>query len=45
MNDELTPRMKQEEPSSELVTDVFVYGTSSPGGSAEADILVVALFK
>ena len=27
MNDELTPRMKQEEPSSELVTDVFVYGT------------------
>jgi hypothetical protein len=25
--------------------DVFVYGTSSPGGSAEADILVVALFN
>jgi len=25
--------------------DVFVYGTSTAGGSAEADILVVALFK
>ena len=32
MNDELTPRMKQEEPSSELVTNVFVYGTLKSGG-------------
>tara|TARA_R110001592_G_scaffold1805_14_gene10905 strand:+ start:12490 stop:12939 length:450 start_codon:yes stop_codon:yes gene_type:complete len=32
MNEPLTPRMKQEEPSSELVTSVFVYGTLKSGG-------------
>jgi gamma-glutamylcyclotransferase (GGCT)/AIG2-like uncharacterized protein YtfP len=33
MNEPLTPRMKQEEPSSELVTSVFVYGTLKSGGT------------
>ena len=32
MNEPLTPRMQQEEPSSELVTSVFVYGTLKSGG-------------
>jgi len=32
MNEPLTPRMKQEEPSTELVTNVFVYGTLKSGG-------------
>lgn len=32
MNEPLTPRMSQEEPSTELVTSVFVYGTLKSGG-------------
>ena len=32
MNDELTPRMQQEEPSTDLVQTVFVYGTLKSGG-------------
>jgi len=32
MNEPLTPRMSQEEPSTELVTTVFVYGTLKSGG-------------
>ena len=32
MNEPLTPRMKQEEPSTELVSSVFVYGTLKSGG-------------
>ena len=33
MAEPLTPRMQQEEPSTELVTRVFVYGTLKSGGS------------
>lgn len=32
MNEPLTPRLKQEEPSTDLVTTVFVYGTLKSGG-------------
>ena len=40
MNDELTPRMKQEEPSSELVTDVVPNRSSICRGDTTMYLLI-----